>query len=129
MKVAVHSETEARKVSQRRLLQAGHYPARIIEAVEKESKAGNDMIELLVAVRAADGSEREFRDWLVGTDRGALKLRHAAEAVGALAKYEAGEIGQDDFPGHNVRIPAQGGQVFRSDRGHCSELMAATIPI
>ena len=28
-----------------------------------------------------------------------------------------------------VRIPAQGGQVFRSDRGHCSELMAATIPI
>ena len=70
----------------------------------KASKAGNDMIELLVAVRAADGSEREFRDWLVGSDRGALKLRHAAEAVGALAKYEAGEIGQDDFPGHNVRV-------------------------
>jgi len=28
-----------------------------------------------------------------------------------------------------VRIPTQGGQVFRSDPGHCSDLMAATIPI
>ena len=28
-----------------------------------------------------------------------------------------------------LRIPVQGGQIFRSDRGHCSELMAATIPI
>jgi hypothetical protein len=29
----------------------------------------------------------------------------------------------------NLRIPTQGGQVFRSDPGHCSDLMAATIPI
>ena len=35
---------------------------------------------------------------------GALKLRHAAEAVGALAKYEAGEIGAADFPGHDVQV-------------------------
>jgi hypothetical protein len=104
MKVVVHSETEARKVSQRKLLPAGEYPARITEAVETTSKAGNEMIELLVAVRGADGGEREFRDWLVGNDRGALKLRHAAEAVGALEKYQAGEIGQADFPGHNVRV-------------------------
>lgn len=64
----------------------------------------DEMIELLVAVRGKDGSEREFRDWLVGTDRGALKVRHAADAVGAIAKYEAGEIGQEDFVGHTVRV-------------------------
>jgi hypothetical protein len=29
----------------------------------------------------------------------------------------------------HVRIPTQGGQVFRPDRGHRSDLMAATIPI
>ena len=34
----------------------------------------------------------------------ALKLRHAAEAVGALAKYDAGEIGAADFPGHDVQV-------------------------
>jgi hypothetical protein len=28
-----------------------------------------------------------------------------------------------------LRIPTQGGQVFRFDRGHRSDLMAATIPI
>jgi hypothetical protein len=103
VKVTVHSEAEARKASQRRLLPAGDYPARIINAVETRSKAGNDMIELLVAVRGKNG-ERELPDWLVANDRGALKTRHASEAVGALAKYEAGEIGQEDFPGHDVRV-------------------------
>jgi hypothetical protein len=29
----------------------------------------------------------------------------------------------------SVRIPTQGGQVFRFDRGHHSGLMAATVPI
>jgi hypothetical protein len=29
----------------------------------------------------------------------------------------------------NVRIPTQGGQVFQSDRGQPTDLMAATIPI
>ena len=52
MKIAVHSEADARKASQRKLLTAGLYSARILEAVEKTSKAGNDMIELPVAVRA-----------------------------------------------------------------------------
>ncbi len=104
MKVEVRSETDARKAALRKLLSAGQYEARIIEAFETTSKAGNDMIELLVSVRCPDGSEREFRDWLVSNDRGALKLRHAAEAVGALAKYQAGEIGQEDFVGHHVRV-------------------------
>ena len=105
MKIStIHSESEARKVSTRTLLAAGKYPARIIEAVEKTSKAGNDMIELRVGVIDRNGNVREFRDWLVATDRGALKLRHAAEAVGALAQYEAGEISAEDFPGHDVRV-------------------------
>jgi hypothetical protein len=30
---------------------------------------------------------------------------------------------------HYMRIPTQGGQVFRPDRGHRSDLMAATVPI
>jgi len=38
-----------------------------------------------------------------------------------VADQAAGEGG--------LRIPTQGGQVFRSDPGHCSDLMAATIPI
>ena len=101
---AVYSDAEARKVSLRTLLLAGTYLGRIIEAVEKVSKAGNSMIEMRVAVRGSDGIDRELPDWLVANDRGALKLRHAAEAVGALARYEAGEIEAEHFPGHDVRV-------------------------
>ena len=31
--------------------------------------------------------------------------------------------------GRKLWIPTQGGQAFRSDRGHPTDLMAATIPI
>src|ERR1700730_14683802 len=62
------------------------------------------MIELTVVVPDAAGNERTLRDWLTDTTLGAAKLRHACEAVGALARYEAGEIGQADFPGHDVRV-------------------------
>jgi hypothetical protein len=47
------------------------------------------------------------------------------KALTALRRF------RDDLPhcAAEVRIPTQGGQVFRSDPGHCSDLMAATIPI
>jgi hypothetical protein len=105
MKTTARSETEAVRASSRTLLRAGwHDDARIVEAVEKPSKRGNDMIELTVVVPDAAGEERTLRDWLTDTTLGAAKLRHACEAVGALARYEAGEIGQADFPGHDVRV-------------------------
>jgi len=104
MKTTPRSEADAQKVSRRALLLAGWHDARIAEATEKPSKRGNDMIELGVIVLDADGNERTLRDWLTDSSLGALKLRHAAEAVGALARYEAGEIGQADFPGHDVRV-------------------------
>jgi hypothetical protein len=104
MKVPGWSEAEAVKASRRTLLRSGSYDAMFREAVEKQSKRGNDMIDALVAVFDGEGGEREFRDFLTNTSLGAAKLRHACEAVGALAKYEAGEIEQDDFPGHAVRV-------------------------
>jgi hypothetical protein len=104
MRVNPRSEADAVKAARRSLLKPGWHDARIIEAAEKPSKAGNDMIELAVAVPDGDGGERTLRDWLTGANMGALKLRHAAEAVGALAQYDAGELGQADFPGHTVQV-------------------------
>jgi hypothetical protein len=104
MRLTPRSEADAVKAARRSLLKPGWHDARITEAVEKPSKAGNDMIEVTSVVLDADGNERTLRDWLTDTTFGALKLRHAAEAVGALAQYEAGEIGQADFPGHDVSV-------------------------
>jgi hypothetical protein len=69
-----------------------------------------------------------FRDWLSDADRGAAKLRHACEAVGALARYEAGAIGQDDFPGHNVQVKVgiqKGTRNFPGDRNVIEDDRAA----
>lgn len=99
MKTTPRTEEVAQRVSRRALLSAGMHDARITEAAEKPSKRGNDMIELAVVVRDAAGDDRTLTDWLTDSSMGALKLRHAAEAVGALAKYEAGDISAADFPG------------------------------
>jgi hypothetical protein len=85
-------------------LRAGVYEGTIREASEHISQRGNDTIELEVAVTDRDGNERLFRDWLVATPRSAAKLRNACEAVGALARYDAGEISANDFPGHACRV-------------------------
>ena len=99
MKTTPLTEAEAQRVSSRKLLPAGWHDARITEAIERVSKRGNDTIEITGVVTDAEGNERTLRDWLTNTALGAAKLRHAAEAVGALAKYEAGELDQSDFPG------------------------------
>lgn len=102
MKTSAFTEAQAQKESTRKLLSAGWKDGEITDALEKPSKRGNDMIEISVMIR--DAQERSLRDWLTNTALGAAKLRHACAAVGALAKYEAGEIGQADFPGHTVRV-------------------------
>jgi hypothetical protein len=108
MKTPGLSELEAKSASERTLLKAGWHPALFQEAVERESRRGNAMIEVLVTVTdASNGGEREFRDYLTGSaGLGAAKLRHACEACGpdVLARYEAGEVSQDDFPGKSVRV-------------------------
>lgn len=104
MKVTIRSDAEAAKASRRTLLRSGSYDALIREAVEKELKRGNEMIDVSVVVYDGEGGEREFRDFLTNTTLGALKLRHACEAVGALAKYESGDISATDFAGSNVRV-------------------------
>jgi hypothetical protein len=96
------TEEAAQKESTRKLLYPGWKDGEITDALERASKRGNDMIELSVMIRDADG--RTLRDWLTNTPLGAAKLRHACAAVGALALYESGEIGQADFPGHAVRV-------------------------
>ena len=50
------------------------------------------------------GGERIYKDWLTSAPLGALRLRHASEAVAALDRYNAGEVAASDFINHAVRI-------------------------
>jgi hypothetical protein len=104
MQTTPKTEAEARSAS-RRVMLSGWHDARIVLAHEARSKRGNDMIEISVTVTDAEGHDRTFRDWLTNRALGGLKLRHACEAVGALARYDSGEIEAADFPeGHTLRV-------------------------
>ena len=99
MKTPAYTEAAAAEASRRTLLAPGWIDAVIREAMERPSARGNDMIELVVAVPDGRGGERLFKDYLTSTPLGALRQRHASEAVGTLDRYNSGEISASDFPG------------------------------
>jgi hypothetical protein len=85
------------------LLKRGIYDFEVKDAHEKESKAGNDMIEMLVRIYETSGHYRNVFDWLVDTEATAYKVRHFAAATGMLPQYEKGELRADDVIGKTGR--------------------------
>jgi len=65
---------------------------RMVDAPSKSSRknAGNDMIELTVIISERTANETTLREWLTDTIR-SLKLRQAAEGVGAWRSIEGGQ--------------------------------------
>ena len=99
------SEAEAVRASRRTLLKPGMYDARFVEAEERQAaKSGKDMIAPVLAVLDADGQERRLHDYFTDSAACAARFRHAASAVGALERFEVGEIDASDFIGHAVRV-------------------------
>jgi len=92
------SDSEAAKAAKPTLWR-GWFSAEFREASNTETKRGDPMIAVWLAV--FDGEqERIFRDWFTAAERGAARLRHASESVGAvLAQYEAGELSAEMFTG------------------------------
>jgi hypothetical protein len=104
MRTTFRSEIDAVRASTRSLLRETWHDGRVTEAVEGISPRNNPTMRLTVTVCDDEGVERILHDVLSDTPLGAAKLRHACEAVGALAGFEAGGISQDDFPGHDVQV-------------------------
>jgi hypothetical protein len=99
MKTSGRSESALQQAASPKLVPPGEYDGIFQQAVEQESKRNNAMLAAVIGVQG-----HEIRDYLVDVGIGALKLRHACAAVGALAKYEAGEISAADFVGKAVRV-------------------------
>jgi hypothetical protein len=126
VKTTVRTEEESVKLSRRTLLKGGWYDGDITEAIEKTAqRSGNDTIELSVAVE-----DRTLRVWLSDAARGAALLRHCCEACGdeVFQRYEAGEVGQADFPGHHVQVKVgiqKGNRAFPGDRNVIEDFRSA----
>ena len=90
------SEEEAAAESDFELLPAGVYPFTVIDADERQSKAGNDMIALKLDVFGPKHS-RHVYDYLL--EKMAFKLRHFASSCGVMDAYEKGTIDVDALVG------------------------------
>lgn len=100
MKVTPISEADANAAG---LWKRGLVDFEVTDAKEKLSKAGNDMIELLVKVYNAEGKSRTLFDYLVSSEATAYKVRHFAAATGMLPQYEKGELRALDCVGKTGR--------------------------
>ena len=91
----IQPKTE-KQIAEDGLLKEGVYGFEIIEAFDKQSKAGNDMIELKVRLFDDEGNSRgAVMDFLM--EKIAYKLRHAAVACGLEDAYNSGELVASDF--------------------------------
>jgi hypothetical protein len=75
------------------MLPAGEYDYEVVEAHERVSKTGNDMIELKLRVFAAE-SERTITDYLLEAMPG--KLKHFCDSHGMSKHYENGTLQASD---------------------------------
>lgn len=100
MRVTPISEKEAAESGLRK---RGLYDFEVLEAKERTSKAGNDMIETNVKLYDSEGHNFRLFDYLVSSEGMAYKVRHFASATGLLPAYEKGDLIADDCVGKTGR--------------------------
>lgn len=86
-------------------LPAGIYRGIVIDAEEKTSKSGNEMIVLTIETRDPETeAKRRVWDYLVDMDSMAWKLRHFCDAANIADHYEAGDVTAAMCKGSLVRV-------------------------
>lgn len=75
------------------LIQPGQYHFEVIEAKDRQSKAGNDMVELKLKVWDQDGRERVMFDYLL--EAMPKKLKHFCDVANLEHEYKSGFFSAD----------------------------------
>ncbi|TAL08491.1 MAG: DUF669 domain-containing protein [Nitrospirae bacterium] len=87
MRINPRTEEEVQSIG---LLTPGKYDVEVLDAQDRISKSGNEMIEMQLRVWGSDGKICILTDYLL--DAMAFKLRHFAEATGLIDKYNLGNL-------------------------------------
>jgi hypothetical protein len=77
------------------LLPDGIYSFKVIDAKDKISQTGNEMILLKLAVYVGEKPHTVY-DHLVVTERMEYKIKHFADSVGISEQYEKGVLAAED---------------------------------
>lgn len=94
----VEPKTEA-EIQAMNLRNPGEYDFLVVDAIEKRSSKGNDMVELKLQMEDSEGRQFTLFDYLVSIDSMAYKLRHFAETTGLIAEYEKGDMAAEYMQG------------------------------
>jgi hypothetical protein len=85
------------QIERENLLPAGTYDYEVLQATDKTSKSGNDMIHLKLKVFRPEGGFVYADDYLL--EKMAFKLIHFCHGAGLEDKYNAGELAASDCIG------------------------------
>lgn len=91
----------AKEIAERSLMEAGTYNFEVVNAEDKISRSGNEMIKLSMNIFYGD-RVRTMTDYLL--DKMDAKLRHFCEATGLLDKYESSTLMAHDCIGRSGHI-------------------------
>lgn len=97
MRFQPKSDAELRQ--ERGLIEPGLCQFEIVSAEETKSKAGNDMLKLILKVWDKNGREGTIFEYLTADFQ--WKLKSLCVAIGKASLYESGSITPDDLVGHS----------------------------
>ena len=91
----------------------GDYDFSCVEANDRISKKGSEMIEVKLRVFSSNGNESVVFDFLL--EAMAHKLRHFCESTGLLSVYDRGDLTASDCIGRNgiCRLGSETGGKYR----------------
>ena len=115
------------------LIEPGIYDFEVMDAKDKTSKSGNEMIELRLKVWDKNGLEHHIYDYLL--EALAFKLKHFSKVSGLLVKYEHGTIFATDCIGKSGKVeviiqkgqPNPNGGVY-SDKNSIKDYIESSMP-
>ena len=79
------------------LLKEGEYKFTIFSAIEKTSKSGNPMIELILFVIDSNGRHFYIKDWIVFSENTLDKVEGLCLSINLMDKYNEKKIDQSDL--------------------------------
>ena len=110
------------------LLPPGEYDIEVIEAEERTSQKGNQMIALTLQTKHPDGYDSRVWDYLVSVPAAVFKIRMFCHATGLTTQYEGGTLKAEDCVGKRARarIIVEEGRDGFGDRNSVADYLVTT---
>jgi len=112
------------------LLPEGLYDIEVVEAEERSSKNGNQMIALTLEVRHPDGYPSRVWDYLVSTPAAVFKIKQFCDAAGLTGEFASGTLTEAHCRNRRLKakIFVEAGREGYQDRNAIREYLPTATP-